>query len=56
MRKGDFKTTTKVLKSSGREPDEIHGDNHFWCAISGEYLAEAVDNGTGCDRFKIYDL
>lgn len=35
---------TKILKLGRREVDEVPRKDHFWCAISVEYLVEAIDD------------
>lgn len=44
---------TKVFKSGKKELGEIAGHKHFWYAVSGKKLAEAVGTGIGCCKFEI---
>lgn len=37
----------KVLEWGRRELGGISGQDHSWYAVSGKYLAEAVDDDTG---------
>uniref|UniRef100_A0A158QG19 Protein-tyrosine-phosphatase n=1 Tax=Hymenolepis diminuta TaxID=6216 RepID=A0A158QG19_HYMDI len=40
----------QVWQSSNRVAENwITGRNHFWYAMNGKYLEEAINNGTGCD-------
>lgn len=54
--KGKYLDRSKFPKLSIRETGDISGYNNFWYVKSGEYLVEAANDSSGCDRVNGYSL
>lgn len=52
---GVTESIKKVLKPSRRDLDDIPGRNSFWHAMSGEFLAEAINGGADCGGLEKYE-